>query len=375
MIERYYKNLDDYLKPNHALIIFGPRQVGKTTLLKNFLRQTTLKYKLDSGDNIRIHSVLGSQDFDKILEYAHGYDLIALDEAQQIPNIGMALKILVDQIPNLYVIATGSSSFDLVQSVGEPLTGRKITLTLYPIAQMELLHQYNKYELRERLEDFLLFGAYPEVVSVAARQEKMRILTELVDSYLLKDILTLEKIKKSETLFNLVKLLAFQVGQLVSHHELATQLHIDVKTVARYLDLLEKSFVLCKLGGLSGNARNEITGKHKYYFFDLGVRNAVIAHFNGLEMRNDVGQLWENFVFIERLKKTSYSGFYGKRYFWRTYQGQEIDFIEEIEQQLAAFEAKWSSTKKVHSPSHWREHYPQASFMVITPENYLDYVI
>lgn len=375
MIERYYKNLDTYLKPNQALIIFGPRQVGKTTLLKNFLSQTKFKYKLDSGDNIRLHTILGSQDFDKILEYAQGYDLIALDEAQQIPNIGMALKILVDQVPNLRIIATGSSSFDLAQSIGEPLTGRKITLTLYPVAQMELLHKYNKHELRERLEDFLLFGTYPEVISATARPEKIRILTELVDSYLLKDILALEKIKKSETLLNLVKLLAFQVGQLVSHNELAVQLRIDVKTIVRYLDLLEKSFVLCKLGGLSRNARNEIMSKHKYYFFDLGVRNAVIAHFNALEMRNDVGQLWENFIFIERLKKTSYGGFYGRRYFWRTYQGQEIDFIEEIEQQLAAFEAKWSSTKKIYAPSHWHESYPQASFAVITPENYLDYVI
>ncbi|MFH1644169.1 MAG: ATP-binding protein [bacterium] len=375
MIERYYGDLGKYIKKGYVLIIFGPRQVGKTTLLENFLNQTKLKYKLDSGDNIRVRNLLESQDFDKILGYAQNYDLIAIDEAQQIPNIGIALKILVDQIKNLSIIATGSSSFDLSQQVGEPLTGRKVTLILYPVAQMELLKQYNKYELREKLEDFMIFGSYPDVLLSSNREDKIRVLTELVDSYLLKDVLSLEKIKKSEILFNLVKLLAFQIGQLVSHNELATQLGIDVKTVSRYLDLLEKSFVIKKLGGFSSNLRNEITKKHKYYFYDLGIRNAVVAQFNPLELRNDVGQLWENFIFIERLKKCSYQGFYGNRYFWRTYQGQEIDFIEEIENKLTAFETKWSPTKKVTLPSEWKENYPDVSFNVITPENYLDYVI
>ena len=375
MIKRFYHDLDKYLKPNHALIIFGPRQVGKTTLLRNYLSHTKLKYRLDSGDNIRIQNLLGSQDFDKILDYAQGYDLIAIDEAQQIPNIGMALKILVDQVPNLSIIATGSSSFDLSQAVGEPLTGRKKTLILYPLTQMELLDIYNRHELKEKLEEFLIFGSYPEVITAQTKQEKISILTELVDSYLLKDILALEKIKSSEILLNLVKLLAFQVGQLVSLCELATQLKIAVKTVSRYLDLLEKSFVICKLGGFSGNLRNEVTSKHKYYFLDLGVRNAVIAHFNSLEMRNDIGQLWENFIFIERLKICAYKGFYGRRYFWRTYQGQEIDFIEEIENKLTAFETKWSPTKKVSIPSGWKENYPDTSFDVITPENYLKFLI
>lgn len=371
MIKRYYHDLATYLRPNQALIIFGPRQVGKTTLLKSFLSRTNLKYKLDSGDNIRTQALLGSQDFDKILAYAQGYELIAIDEAQQIPNIGMALKILVDQVPQLSIIATGSSSFDLSQSVGEPLTGRKTTLTLYPVAQLELLNTHNRHELTEHLEQFLLFGAYPAVLTATTRQEKISILTELVDSYLLRDVLALEKIKKSEVLFNLVKLLAFQVGQLVSHNELATQLRIDAKTVVRYLDLLEKSFVISKLGGLSKNLRNEITNKHKYYFLDLGVRNAVIAHFNPLDSRDDVGQLWENFIFIERLKKTTYQGFYGRRFFWRTYQGQEVDFVEEVENTLAGFETKWSSTKKVIAPPAWQETYPHASFEVVTPAHYL----
>lgn len=374
MIKRFYADLKTYLKPNHVLIIFGARQVGKTTLLKNFLQQTSLRYKLDSGDNIRIQNTLSSLDFTAILDYAQGYDLLSIDEAQQIPNIGKALKILIDQVPNIKIIATGSSSFDLAQTVGEPLTGRKMTLILYPVAQIELRNMYNKHELREKLEDFLLFGSYPEILTAATKQEKIRLLTELVDSYLFKDILALEKIKKSEVLLNLVKLLAFQIGQLVSLNELAVQLRIDIKTVARYLDLLEKSFILCKLGGFRKNLRKEITSKHKYYFIDLGIRNAVIASFNNLAIRNDVGQLWENFIFIERLKKTTYEGFYGNRYFWRTYQGQEIDFIEEIEQKLAAFEAKWSTSKKVQAPSQWHD-YESAEFNVITPENYLDFVM
>jgi predicted AAA+ superfamily ATPase len=372
MIKRFYDALDKYIKPNKALIIFGPRQVGKTTLLQNFLRKTSLKYKLDSGDNIRIQNLFASQDFEKIIEYAKGYNLIAIDEAQQIKNVGTALKILVDQVPNLSIIATGSSSFDLHQSVGEPLTGRKTTLTLYPVAQIELLKMYNKYELQEKLEEFLIFGGYPEVLSAKTKQEKIKILTELVDSYLLKDILTLENIKKSETLLNLVKLLAFQAGQLVSHNELATKLRIDIKTISRYLDLLEKSFVIRKLGGFSRNLRNEIMAKNKYYFLDLGVRNAVIAHFNPLNMRNDIGLLWENFVFIERIKSNSYKGFYGHTYFWRTYQGQEIDFIEDFENKLSAFETKWSTTKKITAPSNWKKSYPDSSFNVITPKNYLD---
>lgn len=374
MFKRYYQDLEKYIKKNRALIIFGPRRVGKTTLLQNFLQTTNLKFKLDSGDNIRIQNLFKSQDFDKILSYAQGYDLIAIDEAQEIPNIGKGLKILIDQIPNLKIIATGSSSFDLKQSVGEPLTGRKTTLTLYPISQQELLSHFNKYELSEKLNDYLIFGSYPEVLNQDTKAEKIRILTELVDSYLLKDILSLDKIKNSETLLNLVKLLAFQVGQLVSLSELATKLGIDVKTVGRYIDLLEKSFVISKLSGFSKNLRNEITKKHKYYFLDLGIRNAVIAQFNPLNIRNDIGQLWENFIFIERLKYDTYTGFYGNRYFWRTYEGQEIDFIEEIEENLSAFETKWSSNKKVTVPNLWKNNYPNSTFYKITPNNYLDFI-
>jgi predicted AAA+ superfamily ATPase len=211
--------------------------------LKNFLDHTSLKYKLDYGDNIQTQQVLGSQDFNQILPYAEGYQLLAIDEAQNIPNIGMGLKIIVDQIPDIKVIVTGSSSFELAGQVGEPLTGRKTTLNLYPLAQMELEDAYNRYELKEKLADFLIFGSYPEVLNAGTKQARMDVLSEIANSYLLKDILSFDRIKSSRVLWDLLKLLAFQVGSEVAVSELATRLGVDVKTIKRYLDLLEKSFV------------------------------------------------------------------------------------------------------------------------------------
>lgn len=375
VLKRFYNHLEKYLKPNKVVIIYGARQVGKTTILENFLKKCGLSYRLDSGDNIRIQNLFSSEDFGKIIEYASSYEIIAIDEAQRIPNIGMALKIIVDQVPNIRVIATGSSSFDLAQSIGEPLTGRKKTLTLYPFAQLELIETYPKYELRESLNDFLIFGCYPEVILAEDRKEKIDILKEHVDSYLLKDILTLDKVKNSQTLFNLVKLLAFQVGQLASLNELAVQLHLDVKTVGRYIDLLEKSFIIYKLGGFSRNLRKEITQKSKYYFVDNGIRNAVISQFNPPTLRNDLGALWENFITMERIKKNTYQDFYGNIYFWRTYEGEEIDIIEEQDSQLQGFEIKWSNKKKCKAPKTWVNTYPEAKFNLINSDNYLDYIL
>jgi len=302
MITRVYEPLDQYLQANKALVIYGPRRVGKTTLLHNFLKTTPLRYKLDSGDNIQTQHLLSSQDFSQILPYVEGYELLAIDEAQEIPNIGRALKIIVDQIPGIQVIVTGSSSFELAGQIGEPLTGRKRTLTLYPIAQSEISADYNRHELQERLEEFLIFGSYPEVVQAGSRDAKIDVITEIADSYLLKDILALDRIKNSRTLVDLLRLLAFQVGGEVSLNKLATQLKIDVKTVQRYLDILEQAFVIIRLGGFSRNLRKEVTKKSKYYFFDNGLRNALIAQFNRFDQRNDIGQLWENFIFVERLK-------------------------------------------------------------------------
>ncbi|MBI2264936.1 MAG: ATP-binding protein [Armatimonadetes bacterium] len=374
MIKRFFSRLDTYLMPQKVLVIYGPRRVGKTTLLNAFLKSTTLRYKLDSGDNIRVQQLLGSRDFSQILPYAEGYELIAIDEAQQVQGIGAGLKIIVDHAPNIKIIATGSSSFDLAHQVGEPLTGRKFTITLYPIAQLELLDRYNRFELSQKLEDFLVFGSYPEIVTAKSRKEKIMLLQEIAESYLLKDILVLDKVKGSKVLFDLLKLLAFQIGSEVSYSELANSLRIDVKTVARYLDLLTKTFVITPLHGFSRNLRSEITRKHKYFFIDNGVRNAVISQFNPLEDRNDGGQLFENFVFIERLKKRTYHGILGNAYFWRTYEQQEIDLVEEGEGKLHGYECKWSTRRRATPPKLWRTAYPKAGFSAITPENYLEFI-
>ncbi|MBU1160841.1 MAG: ATP-binding protein [Patescibacteria group bacterium] len=374
MLQRIYDNLDKLLKPNKALIIYGPRRAGKTTLLNNFLKQTKLKYRLDSGDNIRVQNILSSNDFPKILDYAAEYDLIAIDEAQRIPNIGMGLKIIVDQCPKIFVIATGSSSFDLSQQIGEPLTGRKNTLILYPLSQKELYFQYNKYELKEQLEDFLIFGSYPDVITAKTKKEKQNILNELIESYLLKDILVLDKVKYSKILLDLLKLLAFQVGNQVSLNELAGKLKIDIKTVDRYLDLLEKSFVIKRIGGFSRNLRKEVVSKAKYYFIDNGIRNAVISQFNKLEDRNDVGALFENFITTERIKKCFYEDKYNVFYFWRTYDGQEIDLVEERRGKLFGFEIKWGVAKKITPPKDWLT-YKNAEFKIVNKNNYLDFVL
>lgn len=375
MLYRYHQNLENYLKPGRVLIIYGPRRVGKTTILKNFLKKTKEKYKFDTGDNIFIKNLLYSQDFHAILEYAQGYDILAIDEAQEILNIGKSLKIIADHVPNIKIIATGSSSFKLSQNIGEPLTGRKRTIQLFPLALKELNHDLNKYELNEKLSEFLVFGTYPDVYLAKDKKEKILLLNELVESYIFKDILSHEKIKAPDLLLNLLKLLAFQVGQLVSLNELSIQLHVHITTVERYLDLLQKSFIIYKLTSFSRNLRNEMKNKCKYYFYDNGIRNGIIAQYNDLNYRNDVGALFENFIFMERLKKQSLEGFYGNRYFWRNYDKKEIDLIESIEDKLFAFEFTYSSLKKQRKPSKWSLEYPNSSYMVINKKNYLDFIL
>ena len=373
LIDRFLK-LDSFLVPGKALILYGPRRAGKTTLLKSYLDSCGLRYRLETGDDVRIRNLLGSGDLKQILAFAEGFELVAIDEAQQIPDIGMGLKILVDHLPALRIIATGSSSFDLAGAIGEPLTGRKRTLTLFPISQMELKRKFNNYDLRQRLEEYLVYGSYPETVMADGRKEKIELLEELVGSYLLKDVLAMDRIRSSRTLLDLLKLIAFQVGSEVSLNELATQVKLDVKTVSRHLDILEKAFVIVRLGGFSRNLRNEVTSKAKYYFLDSGIRNAIIGQYNLLDSRNDTGALWENFIVAERLKKRSYTGIYGNIYFWRTYDGKEIDYVEERDGGLFGFECKWSMKKRDKPPKKWLESYPGATFELVTPDNYLDFV-
>lgn len=373
-IQRYYQDLEKHLAANKALIILGPRQVGKTTLMEDYLNVSAYNFKKVTGDDLMIHQVLGSQYLNEIKSFCEGYGLIAIAEAQKIPNIGVAIKMMVDQIDGIRVIATGSSSFELAGQLGEPLTGRKTELFLYPVSQLELLNHFNRFELKQNLQDFLIYGSYPSVLTAQSKSAKQQILSEITGSYLLKDILSIERIKSPQLLLDLLRMLAFQVGSEVSVNELSNKLNIDNKTVRKYLDLLEKSFILFKLTGYSGNLRKEITSKSKYYFFDTGIRNTLIANFNSIELRNDIGQLWENFLVVERLKKQSYKLIYANNFFWRSWSGKEVDFIEEREGKLFGYEFKWSANK-VKQPKLWLETYPQATYEVINKENYLDFIV
>jgi predicted AAA+ superfamily ATPase len=372
-LSRYYENLELLVAPGKALVIYGPRRVGKTTLLKEYLNTCPYRYKLDSGDNLLLQQFLCDANFQMIHDYVKDYELIAIDEAQMIPNIGRCLKIMTDEMPGLRIIVTGSSSFELAGQIGEPLTGRKKTVTLYPISQLELSKTLNPFERHTQLENYLIYGSYPEVITSRSLDEKRDYLNEIVQSYLFKDILALDKVKRSKTLVDLLRLLAFQVCQEVSLNELAEKLKVDTKTVARYIDLLEQSFVIYSLHGFSRNLRNEMTKKHKYFFYDNGVRNALIANFNGLTTRNDIGQLWENFLMIERIKKLSYEKKTVNRYFWRTWEKKEIDLIEEHGGKLFAYEFKWKPVN-VSAPKQWVAAYPEATFCVIHQNNYYAFI-
>ncbi|EKE00820.1 MAG: hypothetical protein ACD_21C00268G0007 [uncultured bacterium] len=347
----------------------------KSRLFRNTLRNSR-KFGGGKVKNLRAIALklLSSQDFDLLKEYASGYELLAIDEAQKIPNIGANLKILVDQVPNIKIIATGSSSFELAGQVGEPLTGHKATITLYPVAQLELLNLYNAHELKDKIAEWLIFGGYPEIIATAGKNKKIKLLEELVYSYLLKDILELDRIKNSKKLLDLLRLLAFQVGNEVSLSELGRQLGIDYKTVERYLALLEKAFVVYNLRGFSRNLRKEVTKTSKYYFYDNGIRNTIISNFNSIEQRNDVGALWENFIFIERCKKRSYHEIIANSYFWRTWEQQKIDLIEERGGKLFAYEFKWNESKAPPPPQQWIEAYPDSAFSVVNRKNYLEFI-
>lgn len=372
-ISRYY-DLASMVKPGRVVVLLGARQVGKTTLINSMLKNTKLKYKLVTGDDLDAREVLGSQKLSVIREWISGYELLVVDEAQRIPDIGWSLKLLVDQVPDIAVVVTGSSSFELAGQVGEPLTGRKQTLILYPIAELELSDR-NVSERRQLLNERLVYGCYPRVAVAESHVLKRQAIEEITNSYVLKDVLTLDQLRGADKLLKLLRLVAFQVGNEVSLSELATQVEIDVKTVGRYLDILQKAFIICRLGGYSNNLRGEITSKAKYYFFDNGVRNALIANLNSLDMRNDVGQLWENYLIIERLKKRTYHNILANQYFWRTWNGQEIDLVEERGGQLYGYEMKWKTKARLVAPSAWRAAYPEAQWLQISADNYASFVV
>ena len=356
-----------------AVIIYGPRRVGKTTLLKQIKSKIEGKTMLVNGEDAGIRSWLASQSVAELKSHLAGVNTLMIDEAQRVEQVGLNIKLIVDNIAGIKVVATGSSSFELANQVGEPLVGRKWSYYLLPLAQLELGKKELPYETKQNLAERLVYGGYPEVVTERNVVGKEEILGEILDSYLFKDLLEIEEIKRSDILVKMLKMLAFQIGDQVSWRELSNSLGIGVGTVERYLDLLEKVYVIKRLGGYSGNLRQELTKTGRYYFVDLGIRNAVVNNFNNLETRNDVGQLWENYLFMERLKRQSCKKIRSNIYFWRTYDQQEIDLVEEREGKLFGFEFKWG--KKIRkAPKIWLKTYANAEYEVINQENYLEFV-
>ncbi len=374
--KKYIKRLikiKDWVEDNKVLILYGPRQVGKTTLLKAYLNPQKSKYLYKTGDDIPFANELSQCDLTVLRNKLSSYSLIAIDEAQKIPRIGRALKLIVDNLPNIKVIVTGSSSFDLLNHTGEALTGRKKTITLYPLALSEVRGFFDSYDFEKLLPQFLIYGMYPDVLLANSSQQKAERVTELAHSYLLKDILDFDKVKSSKKIFDLLRLLAFQVGSQVSTNELANTLGVDKNTVAHHLDLLEKSFVLFRLEGFSRNLRKEVSKMSKYYFYDLGIRNALISNFNPMDLRNDAGQLWENFMLIERIKSHTYQKIHSQYYFWRTYDKKEIDLIEERNGKLFAYEFKYKASKN-KIPKDWINTYQNSEYHVVTPQNYIPFL-
>ncbi|OHA49713.1 MAG: hypothetical protein A2W59_02155 [Candidatus Terrybacteria bacterium RIFCSPHIGHO2_02_41_19] len=361
------------LKPGRVAVIYGPRRVGKTTLLHNFLEEYDGKYKLYNGEDLETQKIFTAQSAAKYQSLLRGLDLLVIDEAQKIENIGLNLKLIVDTVEGLNIIASGSSSFDLAKHVGEPLTGRKWNYTLFPLSQLELSEFEDIVETHSLLEERLIYGGYPEVIISGDYDEKKNILKEIVNSYLFKDILELEGLRYKKKIPDLLTLLAFQVGQEVSLNELANNLNISKATVQHYLYLLEEVFVIYNLRGFSRNLRKEVTKTSKYYFYDNGIRNAIVGQFNQLDKRNDVGQLWENYIIAERIKKQKYKEIFCNNYFWRTYEQKEIDWIEEREGKLFAYEIKWKNSVK-EPPKDFTKAYQNSEFHAINRDNYLDFI-
>ncbi|MFH1280193.1 MAG: ATP-binding protein [Candidatus Beckwithbacteria bacterium] len=362
------------MDPGKVVVIYGPRRVGKTTLLNQLSKELNSDYLMVNGQERRVKRWLGSQDSLIMRNYLKDKKILLVDEAQYVDQIGLNLKILVDMMPEIKVVATGSSSFELANQVGEPLVGRKWQFILYPLAQLELSLTEDQMQVESNLESRLIFGSYPEVVLTDSYERKKDILDSIVDGYILKDLLVLENLKKEYKLIPLLKLLAFQIGKEVSLSELSNNLNMSFHTVERYLYLLEKVFVIMRVGGFSRNLRKEVNKNSRYYFYDNGIRNAVIENFNDLSLRNDVGQLWENYLFMERLKKRAYIGPRAYCYFWRTYDKKEIDLIEEREGKLFGYEFKWSERKKTKPPKDWLKTYDNASYKVINRENYSEFI-
>jgi predicted AAA+ superfamily ATPase len=362
-------NLKNKLHKGKVIILIGPRQVGKTTLINSLLGNTS--YLFLDGDDNTVAETLSNANTETLKSIIGSYKYVFIDEVQRIPNIGLKLKIIVDQIKDVQVIVSGSSALDINNLTQEPLTGRKFEYQLFPISWNEFENNVGYIKAQQQLELRMLYGMYPDVINNFGNEYE--ILKNLVSSYLYKDILALTGIRKSDVLEKILQALAMQIGNEVSYNEIAQLVGVDKNTVNNYIDLLEKSFVIFKLNSFSKNLRNEIKANKKIYFYDNGVRNILIGNFNSLEFRQDKGALWENFMVSERMKVLSYSQSLSRTYFWRTTQQQEIDYIEIEADSFSAYEFKWSSTKKVKLPKSFQEAY-QPSFLVVNKENFREFL-
>ncbi len=362
------------VQPNKVILVFGARRVGKTVLVKQILEELKEPFLFLNGEDINVHDKLAIRTVENYRQIIGSYKLLYIDEAQKIPEIGLKLKLMIDEIDDLKIIISGSSSFDIHKDAGEPLTGRKYSFNLYALSENEYNQTENQISKFDKIRERIVFGNYPELIQLSDQVDKIDYLNEMVSSYLLKDILAYENIKNSQKIFNLLRLIAFQIGGEVSLQELGRQLGISKNTVEKFLDLLSKVYILHKVEGFSRNLRKEITKNSRWYFLDNGIRNAVIANFNPVESRNDIGQLWENYMISERLKYQEYNRISSNNYFWRTYEQQEIDWVEERDGTLFGYEFKWKETKgKV--PTQWKNAYPDASYEIINISNFENWLI
>jgi uncharacterized protein len=376
MIERIIQNkIIAQCFKGKVIVLLGARQVGKTTMLKNIQQQLQVKSIWLNADEADIRKELTEANTSSRLLQLIGKEtkLAIIDEAQQIPEIGKKLKLLFDTYPHIQVIATGSSAFELQNEMNEPLTGRKIEFHLYPISMQEMVNHHSGLTEKRLLETRLIFGSYPEVINNIGNERE--ILTELANSYLYKDVLRLDGIRKASILEKLLQALAMQIGSEVRYHELAKTIgNISPTTVEKYLDTLEKMFVVYKLPAFSRNLRNELKKSKKYYFFDNGIRNVLISNFNQIDLQTDKGALWENYLLSERCKRNSYMGHTSNNYFWRTTDQAEIDYIEETDGNLNVYEIKWQQ-QKVNFAKSFTAAYPNHSLNIISKENYGDFLI
>ena len=373
MIERLLKEqISKRLYRGKVVIVVGPRQVGKTTLLRMLIDDTDRKVLVWNCDEPDVRRKLADPTSTELGAETANADLILIDEAQRVQNIGITLKLLVDNYPEKQVVVTGSSAIELSNSINEPLTGRKYEYVMFPFSTEELIREFGATEERRMLERRLIYGSYPEVVNHPG--EERETLTDLVSNYLYKDIFSFQDVRKPEIIEQLLQAIALQVGSEVSFNELGRLLGLTSITVQRYIDLLEKSYVLFHLRSFSRNVRSELKKSRKIYFYDNGVRNALLGDYKPLALRNDTGALWENYIISERMKHNAYSGYYGKSYFWRTQQQQEVDYIEDYDGVLHAYEFKWSGTKQPRLTEAFSKNYPEHTFAVINPDNYQGFV-